>query len=275
MICMKLAIKLALAGTALAAGIANAATVINTPRTAGGSDLILFVTNTTTNSFFTQDLGNPLDSIYSRFQVINDGVLSSPGVGLSTPTSIFGYDSALASFLGTTHAGDTVMWSILASDNTKRTNSLGDQRALLTSTVDLSGSGKTFTNANVQTFSSLLNTLVNQVNLTYANGTTSSSVGWGDALNGKNAPLSWVSTLVGNGAPIGSLQQMYMFGTNGTGASNNANVYLGFDLWIDALGNINILPADGVIPLPAAVWLFGSGLLGLIGVGCRRATVAA
>jgi hypothetical protein len=271
---MKLAVKLALTGAALVAGVANAATVTNTPKTAGGSDLILFVTDTTTNQFFTQDLGNPLDSIYSKSQVIFDGALSSPG-SFRTPTAIAGSDAALASFLGTTHAGDEVIWSILASDNTKTTNQLGDQRALLTSTLDLSGTGTTFINANVQTFSSKLNTLVNQVNSTYANGNTSSSVGWGDSLNGRNAPLSWVSTLLGNGAPIGSSQQMYMFATNGTGASSNANIYLGGMVLIDALGNINVATPEGFVPLPAAVWLFGSGLLGLIGAGRRRTAVAA
>jgi hypothetical protein len=268
---MKLAIKLALAGAALVAGVANAATITNTPKTAGGSDLILFVTDTTTNKFFTQDLSNPLDSIYSKAQVISDGVLSSPG-HFSTPTSISGNDAALASFLGTTAAGDTVMWSIMASDNTSTTGvTLGAQRGLITSTIDLSGTGTTFNNQNVSTLSGHLNTLVNQVNSTYANGNTSSSVGWGDALNGKNAPISYVSTLLGNGATIGSSQQMYMFATNGAGASSTSNVYLGGTVTIDAAGNISV----SNVPLPAAVWLFGSGLLGLIGVGRRRAAVAA
>ena len=29
-------------------------------------------------------------------------------------------------------------------------------------------------------------------------------------------------------------------------------------------------PAPAAVPLPAAVWLFGSGLLGLVGVARRR-----
>jgi len=50
----------------------------------------------------------------------------------------------------------------------------------------------------------------------------------------------------------------------------------GFErIWADSSGFVDAKPsfADGsveVIPVPAAVWLFGSGLLGLIGVARRR-----
>jgi hypothetical protein len=41
------------------------------------------------------------------------------------------------------------------------------------------------------------------------------------------------------------------------------------------LSNAGILTASvGAVPLPAAVWLLGSGLLGLIGIGRRRASGA-
>jgi hypothetical protein len=47
-------------------------------------------------------------------------------------------------------------------------------------------------------------------------------------------------------------------------------------LWADASGFVDTMPdfKDGsvtVVPVPAAVWLFGSGLLGLIGVARRKA----
>lgn len=37
---------------------------------------------------------------------------------------------------------------------------------------------------------------------------------------------------------------------------------------IDAVGAISTVPT--VVPIPAALWLFGSGLLGLVGVGSKR-----
>jgi hypothetical protein len=36
-------------------------------------------------------------------------------------------------------------------------------------------------------------------------------------------------------------------------------------------GSWNILPPTTVVPVPAAVWLFGSGLLGLVGIARRKA----
>jgi hypothetical protein len=144
-------IKLALAGSALIGGAAQAATITNTPTTAGGSDLVLFVKDNTTPAFFTQDLGNQIGSIYSKSQVTADGVLSSPKQ-ISTPTSIAGTDAALASFLSA-HSGDSFTWSILASDHTLTNTALGSQTALFTSTLDLSGVNYVVTNSNVGTFS--------------------------------------------------------------------------------------------------------------------------
>jgi hypothetical protein len=37
--------------------------------------------------------------------------------------------------------------------------------------------------------------------------------------------------------------------------------------------NISITADVAAVPVPAAVWLFGSGLLGLIGVARRKKTV--
>lgn len=43
-----------------------------------------------------------------------------------------------------------------------------------------------------------------------------------------------------------------------------------FSLGLDGAGNFLATPATAPVPVPAAVWLFGSGLLGLVGVARRR-----
>jgi hypothetical protein len=272
---MKTVIKFALIGAALAGGAAQAATITNLPSKAGGSDLILAVTDTTTNHFFVQDLGNQLDTIYSKSQVQADGVLATPG-SFTTPTSISGNDALLASFLSSQTAGDTIQWTILAADSTGSTSTAsGANRALLTSVNPLTDPNNTFSNVNVATFSSNLQkfaAFINSSTSGYAGGNTSSKYGWGDgqvASDGKNAPVSWIAPTLGNGAAIGTAQTMYLFGTNGNGSSSQSNIYVGGTVSIDSLGNITVANASAT-PIPAAVWLLGSGLLGLMGVGRRR-----
>jgi hypothetical protein len=48
---------------------------------------------------------------------------------------------------------------------------------------------------------------------------------------------------------------------------------LGDNLTLSASGLLSVAAGSVTppVPLPAAVWLFGSGLLGLLGVGRRRA----
>jgi hypothetical protein len=272
---MKSAIKLALFGAVLAAGAANAQTITHTPSTAGGSDLILFAWDpaSTTNTFFTQDLGNPLDSIYSKAQVVADGVITVNKT-FTTPTNIAGPDAALQSWLSANSGSlSSVVWTIMAGDNTTVNNNLGSRRGLVTSSLDLSGgnpigTSTTFSAVNVGTFASHLSTLVNQVNSTYGGGNNSTAVGFGDALNGANAPISWVSSSLANGASLGTAQTMFLAATNGNGAGP-ANLYVGGMVDVLSTGVIEVTNA-GAVPLPGAVWLFGSGLLGLIGIGRRR-----
>ncbi len=283
---IKTAIQIALAGAALVGGAAQAQIITNTPATAGGSDLVLFVSDLTTGKYFAQDLGNPLDSVYSKSKVQSDGVLHTDGT-FSLPSSFSQTDALLGSFLASNSSSDNVEYSVLAADHTSTTSGLGSQRFLLTTPHDLTGGNPVgsqqpfFTNGNVNTAATGLNSLVKFVNNNYGTSNTSSLSGWGDSTaqgtvsQGKNAPLSWISTSLGNGAAIGTAQNLFLFATNGAGLSSAANTYVGGTVNINSAGVITYTaPATSPVPLPAAVWLFGSGLLGLIGVGRRRSVAA-
>ena len=68
-----------------------------------------------------------------------------------------------------------------------------------------------------------------------------------------------------------------MFSLNGGSSWYSTNQY-GFD-YASLNGTVSVnavVPANGTvsaIPLPAAVWLFGSGLLGLVGISRKNQAV--
>jgi hypothetical protein len=279
-ITLKKAVAAALVVGAAFAGAAAQAQIITTlPTVTGGSDLVLFATDTTSASFFAQDLGNSLDTIYSKAQVINDGVIPSGTNGsFNTPTSIGGTDAALAAFIASRPSGDNIEWTIFASDNTSSVatgKNLGASRGLITSQLDLTGTqSATLTNTNVTTLSSNVNTFFKNINTLYGSSNTNAVNGYDDGSitsDGLLSPKSWISASYSNGALLGQSQTMYLFATNGAGLSKQSNAYVGGTISISTAGLITVTNASAV-PLPAAVWLLGSGLLGLVGIGRRRAT---
>ena len=74
-------------------------------------------------------------------------------------------------------------------------------------------------------------------------------------------------------AQTSSAQSLYLLATYGNG--NGANVYEGqYTLSLGKDGSLTVNGGTAPVPLPAAVWLFGSGLMGLLGI-CRRRTAIA
>src|SRR5262249_55735175 len=159
---------------------------------------------------------------------------------------------------------DTVDYSLLASDHTTTATALGSQRALFSSTIDLTGGNPigsqspTFTNGNVNTFSTNFSTFAKNINSNYGTSNTSTLSGWGDQrqaginFDGKNAPNSWISASVGNGAAIGTAQSLFMFATNGTGLTGSANVYTAGQISVDAAGDVTYT-APVITPPPPPV----------------------
>ena len=272
---MKLAIKIVLAGTVLAAGAAQAANITNLPSSTvggNGSDLVLFITDTTTGSnFYAKDLGVRVDSLVSKSTTATDGALNATtslgSFNLSTSLG-FGADANIKSFFDA-HPGDTFAYSVLAADSSGSNNNAGARRFAGTYSTDISLQGPT--SANVSTAAIAANSFY--LNLQSDTVTFPSTTnGWGAAgTPGQNAPNSFLSLAYANGSTVGTAMSMYLMATHG--ANQLANVYVSANtLTLNADGSLTVTAIN--TPIPAAVWLFGSGLLGLAGIGRRRRLAA-
>jgi hypothetical protein len=125
--------------------------------------------------------------------------------------------------------------------------------------------------------------IANWASQTGATGTFYDSSG-GTTVAGNAAPsssLSFGNSAISGGA-VGSSLSFYNILGNTSAASTKDGIpkgsdvvtaYSGFWYLNSSTGDLTYNVSASPVPLPAAVWLFGSGLLGLAGVGRRRATV--
>lgn len=270
---MKSAIKLVLVGAALIGGAANAANINTLGGAAGGSSLVLLLKDSTTSQFYFEEMtGINVDALRTKAQVAADpNIYNIDGNGTTGPlngVSALNFSSANLTAFVTSHAGDNITWTILGTDTTGGTQAAGSQRAVFTSTLDMINGNSFWDSAGVAATAQNMNSFFkDDINThTFTNGVSTQS-GWGDTTQGLHAPDTWAS--IGNGAAVGTAQTLFMVSTEGAGA--DANVYAtSYSLTLNASGAITGAPTSAPVPLPAAVWLLGSGLLGLLGVGRRR-----
>jgi hypothetical protein len=193
-------------------------------------------------------------------------------------------DANLTSFLAGnnaaslgTHAGDSFTWAIEGGANGVG-RAPGAFTYVTSTSIDLSV-GSTHTNSQLQTLYSGLTSTLNFVNGQIGSGVTfdktSTPAGadgsWGTELGSDNWYGAGPSTA---GVAIGSTQNFYALTTGGGGSSTLAQVYILNSLTLSADGTLSAAGGTAPVPLPAAVWLLGSGLLGLFGVGRRRSAAA-
>jgi hypothetical protein len=281
---MQISLKTAVAavltvGSALAGTASQAQVITNLPTSTGASDLVLFVSDTISGVYFVEDLGTQISSIYSSLSSPTSTVITSNGT-FTTPASIGGtvagysaFEAADANYTADAAAGG-IEYSIMAGDKTSATTV-----ALITTPHTLGLSAlHTFTNGNVNTFASGINTFFGDLN-TNLTGNVSTAVGWdapGAPYSGTvGAQNSFISAALGNGAALGTAETMYLFSNNASGTNSDGNAYIGASVDLSSAGVLTVTNAGGgsTVPLPAAVWLLGSGLLGLFGVSRRRASV--
>jgi hypothetical protein len=277
--------------SALAFGYASAHAAISQPAT-GSSDLILFaeIINSTTGNVvasYARDTGISIDSVFPSGSLQASGT-AVPATGFNTiklPTLSVGPDANMAAFLAQDTAGNVLEWSVQAGQyangdgSTTAIKVTGDGKFLTTSQQPVSvilqkNVGNLVKWANIDATVTSLNTNITSGSSVL--GTSAAAAGIWDPQAGNqnvggwfggNGPLTYPGLLTDQ---KGAIQDLYGVTGNGGSATTKIQVY--------SLGQFK-LSADGtlssVVPIPAALWLFGSGLLGLAGVGRRKAAQAA
>jgi len=285
---MKTMVKLLLGGTVLAAAAAAHAGAILP--SSDDSNLLFFVTNAATAQTYTVVLSQALNSNGSYFTTAD----AQSGGAPASLTNIYGdagfsdnftNDTALQSFItaGGGLSSGNFKWGILAAaygsgDAAAPGTSLAAFTSYASSTTAAANNVKNgITNIRIsstiptdfQTDVGVLNTST----FDSFNGTTSGVIGTSASQGGNSTSVYGAG--INNGSPMFNSTTavgLYAATGGGDGAGKGIDFYLG-----SLTFNGDILTFTGnqsPVPLPAAAWLLGSGLLGLLGIGRRRQSFA-
>ena len=266
-------VKVAVAGV-LSLAASGAFAAVSAPWT-GTSDLLLVVENATTHTAYALDTGVTLDSLLPTGSLVPGANLNT---SISAATKAISASPALQSFLAANPAsGD--LWTLeggqyAGGGSSPSTN--GNSKAAGAAKAVFTSANGTATNANVsaKTLTGNLEPFLNGINndITLTTGglfplTTASETSSGSVGVGAESRYGFWSNL--DFASLGGTA-MQLFGFTGNNSTGQLQSYILGTATLDASGNLSIAGTPPTVPLPAAVWLFGSGLLGLFGVSRRR-----
>jgi hypothetical protein len=278
---MNVVLKAAVVAAIFGSAAASANTLVD-PGTTGtqtGGDLVLLVTDNKggTLTFYTYDTGTPLDSVITvagvaSLQPTTTPIKQTAATGTLAFSTIVNVGPNLAAFLNSDPTKSDFIWQIFAGDTaTQGGNTKGSGRLLFSSSAP--------SITTQPTSSVLINTgggnvlgMVTNVNGATQTNDTNTSFGYNDTSTpGQAATSGYYNSGVVSGAALGSAQTLYVLAGSGL-SSRGANIFATTGTF--TLGTDGTLTFSGgsppPVPIPAAIWLLGSGLLGLVGVSRRR-----
>jgi len=278
---MKNLIRLGVAGALMAGYVTAQAQPLPS---SGNSDLWLFVSDSSAGTTFAEDTGLSINSIVGT--TFAAGGATPPNAVLSTAITgniNLGPSSALTSYL-TAAAGHTLQWAVQAVQFPGDVNHInpGKVVAITDNPASQDINTSNLTMGNLQTWAGGFQQDVQYLAPTQPGTGLGKSYAFSDGSStgqvwqpGVTGGFAGSTDLYGQGpdtAGVGLGQAVNLYALTGNGGSGQVQSYLlSQNLTLTAAGT---LMTGAAVPLPAAVWLFGSGLLGLIGVGRRRAAVA-
>ncbi|HLZ98455.1 MAG TPA: VPLPA-CTERM sorting domain-containing protein [Steroidobacteraceae bacterium] len=262
------------AASALAMGAVAAHASIASP-SSGASDAILFAEVVHVN-------GDGTTSAVASYAGDTGVSMNSLVAGLSSATTVLGSDANLAKLFAADAAGDTLWWSVQGGQWTGSATALnfgtkGNAKFITTTVTDASSGIAQRSTQNLIKWAGLANDVgtINGLN-GGANSIESNSPVTGGQWD-QLAPSSasgWYNNgpVTGNtlGTPAHSL--FYVTG-NGSLITSKVSYSTAAETVSLSSSGLAFSPTGGSpppVPLPAAVWLFGSGLLGLTGIARRK-----
>lgn len=254
-------LKLIAAAVALAASSQASASILgpNEDLGAGLAEAMLNVWDPTTQTSYTQDLGltwnemlgNFSNAAYTNSWSIDAGVFADALGGSDVSNLVWNFsvasaqDPAFANFetfgvIGTSLNETPINTSALGS-------AINAHNTIATAVKSVAPAGDDD----------------HALNLAYSGNTATGTYSGSSSIWGPN----YKSTPINNTAGIGTDMDLWYWQTGGFSPDpllTQSALQASFD------GSTLTLAAPSAVPVPAAVWLFGSGLLGLVGVARRK-----
>ena len=285
---MKLLLKSALVGATLVASTAFADVA---PPNTGNGELVLFVRDVNApGRVYARGLGVTIDSVLNPSVTSSADPTFDPTTGVvkdftySLPASI-GPDGNLTSFLGGGAAGTTYVWTVLAADTLDNSfiQDTGEYRFLSTSPLALkTNPGSVPTNNTIEGVWTNIDGMTQDLNnvLPNASGSSTASDGqWGQSGTVWDGGGTWFGGGLVNENSLGSAANLYLVSNSSDNSLHVARAYqstIQLRLTADGtLENVGSVVTPPQVPLPAAVWLLGSALVGVAGIRRRRPEQAA
>lgn len=292
---MKMMLKMAVGSALAAASMAAGAAQLATPST-GNTNLLFYVADLTTHQTYTIDLiGNSVQGgnvAVNGVSTATNGVFTASQALSSTTQGVvntlfgdtgFSYnlsgDTALTTFISGFGSSDVVGWGVYATGYNHLTPDVQGNSLVITTGSDasvVSISDTALTNSVTAAQQKDFNTL--NTNFASSKDSFAAAPGTANGVFGTSSSTTAL-TFYGNGMATeqtigGPAVTLYGLTGNGTGAGQAIAYNLGA---ISFIGDVLTFTGNqmSAVPLPAAAWLLGSGLLGLLGIGRRRTAVQA
>jgi hypothetical protein len=281
---MKTIVKLVLGTAVLAAGASAANAAVPLPST-GSSDLLFFVSDTTTSTTYTEVLSQTVgngSSLFNSSDAINNasGAVQGTSVATINNKANFSYAAStntnLESFISTAQAaGQNLVWGVYAGAYTGSTPGLrkvvGAELGISTAPDASSIVQAATATLENSALSVGLNGDIKTLNLGTLDAFGGTSNGIIATPQSSDSNANFYAEGFISGSAIGTAAKLYGVTANGA----TAGQLLGYDLGSITFDGSTLAFTGNTVPLPAAAWLFGSGLLGLLGIGRRRNVAAA